>query len=47
MFLAFAELNRDKLIDIAASIFNNLGVNNDMALICLDDKDSCEKMVNL
>ena len=41
----FAELNREKFISIAACIYNNIGIDDDMALICLNDKDATEKML--
>jgi hypothetical protein len=33
------------LINIAASIYNNVGETNDMNLICLPDNDASEKQV--
>ena len=44
-FLEFAKINRQFLINIAASIYNNIGETNDMNLICLPDNDASEKQV--
>lgn len=38
-------MDREKLINIAASIYNNIGTDEDMSLICLLDKNTSEKMV--
>ena len=45
LLTVFAELNREKFISIAACIYNNIGIDDDMAFICLNDKDATEKMV--
>jgi hypothetical protein len=46
--LEFAKLkNIQHIIDIAASIYNNIGEVGDMSLICLPDVDGSEKKVKL
>ena len=44
--LEFSKLNKQFLINIAASIYTNIGEADDMNLICLSETDASEIQVN-